>query len=548
MPVSKQFSLFLAGALALIAIAASGCGGGSSSSSSPSGGTIDTVETTPAAAGPTGQITWDLPYGEPISLDYTQAYNYSENTVLGNLCEALLKVTPDSKFVPALAKSFKRTAPTKWVYEIRDGVKFWNGDPLTADDVVASLNRHLDPAVASFYSQPFGAQIASIKKTGPMEVTVTTKVSSILLNEMMATGLGTVAEAKYMKQAGADYGTPKGGVMCTGPYELDSWRSGQDLTITKNPDYWGDEPLNDGVTFKFVQDSNTLTNALLSGDIQGTFEAPVSGLPQLEADPGVNVYYGQSTQTLGLFATANEPMSDPKLRQALSMVIDRQGIADTAFAGAAVPLKSMMILPINYSWGADQLKAAYDELPDTTVDVEAAKKLAAEAKVPDGPVTLGIQAGDTASLQVANAIIDAGKEIGLDIKAKQFPAGEFIGFFFDPTARKQIDMMLSTGYSDFPDPLEYFELVALPGSVQNFTNYDNPTVTKAITSARGNDDPAQRAEKIIAATKQWQEDLPIIPLLYLPQRLVMSSDLSGAPVTFPYQYHPWASPIGAASE
>ena len=352
-----------------------------------------------------------------------------------------------------------------------------------------------------------------------MEVTVTSKQPTIVLNEMMATGLGTIADPAYMKKEGAKYGTPSGGVMCTGPYTLQRWRSGEDITLKARSDYWDKaaQPRNKEVVFKFVTDSSTLTNALLSGEIDGTFEAPVSGVTQLRNNAKLTFALGNSTQTLNLLPTANPALRNVKLRQAISMSIDRAALAKSVFAGTAEPLKSTSILPIPYAW-VHALNAAYKDLPEPKLDLAAAKALVKEAGAPAKPIVLGLQAGDAASLQIANAVIDGGRKIGLKMRTKQFPAAQFIGLFFDPKARKAIDLMLTTGYSDLADPVEYFELVALKESVQNFTNYDDPQARKLILEARGETDVDKRVELVKQASKRTDAALNIIPLLFLPER------------------------------
>ena len=97
-------------------------------------------------------FSW-VSYAEPYSLDYAYAFDYADNQVLANVCESLLRLNPDYSLTPGLAESFAHPTPTTWVYSIRDGVTFHDGTPLTADDVVVSMSRHLDPAVgSSWYS------------------------------------------------------------------------------------------------------------------------------------------------------------------------------------------------------------------------------------------------------------------------------------------------------------------------------------------------------------------------------------------------------------
>ena len=162
------------------------------------------------------------------------------------------------------------------------------------------------------------------------------------------------------------------------------------------------------------------------------------------------------------------------------------------------------------------------------------------------PVTLAIQAGDPRSTQTATAIVDASKQIGLPMEIQQVQAQDFANFFFDPDARNEYDLMLADNFGDFADPLEFLAFAALPGSIQNFTEYDNPKVTDLYYAAQNTgEDEERRAELTIEAVKEFSKDWQIIPLLYTPERLFMGEDITGAPASFPYQYQPWAAKVGA---
>ena len=159
-------------------------------------------------------MTWDLPRGEPTTLDYAKAADYSPDMMISNMCDYLLRLTPDWKIKPGLAESWSNPNPTTWIYNIRSGVKFWDGHPLTAADVVYSLQRNLDPKVQPV-NGGFFAYVKAIKETGPLQVTVTFKQPDELFNKEMATIAGGITEKAYAEAKGTSFGTAKGGVMYT---------------------------------------------------------------------------------------------------------------------------------------------------------------------------------------------------------------------------------------------------------------------------------------------------------------------------------------------
>lgn len=539
--------------LAIVAALAAFAGCGSTSDSSTSAGQASfdegaLVTNTPAASGPIDQFTWDLPYGEPTSLDPAFAYNYSENTVLSNVCEALLRETPDRKLVPGLASKIANPSPDKWVYTIRKGVKYFDGNEMTAKDILFNLQRQIDPKVGSYYYTSFGNKIKSVAQTGPDEITVTTKQPNSLVNEMMATGLGTIVEPSSIKSQGKAFGTSSGTLGCTGPFELDRWTPGTSITLKRNPNYW-DPSLKakaDQVKFVFVTDQTALANSLVSGEIDGTYEAPVTAIDQLRNASDGKFYLGVSTQGISIYPFGNPATSNLKVRQALMAAIDRAGIAKTAYASTALPVKSLAS-PDASSFGQSVFKKYYDSLPEPGPDPAKAKKLVGEAgKTTE--IRTAIPSGDPALAQAATAIQDAAKSAGLTLKIDQLPPAQFVGLYFNgAAAKKSYDMMITTTYYDVPDLLQFYAITVLPGVLQNISEYSNPTVTDSVAKAVATPDGDKRAELTVDAAKPLDQQLPYLPLLRLNERLFMNNRIAGAPATFPYQYYPWAALVGAGS-
>ncbi|NKX50606.1 ABC transporter substrate-binding protein, partial [Arthrobacter deserti] len=167
----------------------------------------DLQTTTTEAAGPLESATWNLPFGEPASLDPVKAFNYPENTVVANLCEGLMVMQPDYTITPNLAESVENVDGRSWIYTLRSGVTFWDGSPMTAEDVAFSPNRHLDPDEGSYWaSDAVSGNIDSIEVTGENEVTVSLKKADVTFNSYMATPIGVVVSEKHRAAAGESYG------------------------------------------------------------------------------------------------------------------------------------------------------------------------------------------------------------------------------------------------------------------------------------------------------------------------------------------------------
>ena len=504
------------------------------------------VVDTPDPSGPIDKIVWALDY-EPSSLDWAYAYNYAENTVLSSVCENLLRLAPDYSIQPALAESFSHPSPTTWVYEIREGVTFHDGKPMTIDDVVWSLNRHLDADVGSYWGG-WMANVASITATGPMQVTVELTKPDVVFNQMMATPAGAVAEQAFVEAAGADYGTPDGGVMCTGPYKLESWSGGSSLTLAAYEGYWDAnlQPKAAVVEMPFITEESTLISAMLTGEIDGTFSVPPSGAAQLASSDAGTLYFGPSMQSFNVIVSSFDgALGDARIRRALTLALDREGIVAAAVDGNATVLKGV-VAPPSWGYSADVFQAGWDALPGIEQDLDAAKALVAEAGVPDEPIVLATL-GESEELGIiSTALQDAARQLGIELEISVLPVGTYATLFFDAEARVGIDMFLTGWYTDVPEPLNMYATIFTTDGASNYNGYSNEEYDRLISEALGTDDPDARAALVVQAQAIILEEAPWIPLYTPNVRVFQSKRVSGVPTTFVYLYYPWLAEIGAA--
>lgn len=532
------------GAVALIPV---GCGGSDDDSSGSGTDPADWVATTPAATGDLDSLVWALPYGEPTTLNWLQTASYSENTVLAPLCESLMRMTPELTYEPGLAESVDNPDPTTYVYNLRDGVTFTDGSALTAEDAAFSLNRNLDPDQGSFWT-PWYENVESIEATGPLTVTVKLSQPDVLFPQFMATAAGVVAKKAYVEEKGADYGTPKGGVMCTGPYALSDWKVGDSITIERNDTYWDTENAakTAKITFPFITNPSTLSAALSSGEADGSFEAPIT----LADNPGAgSVTLGNSTQLSQVYFTAKPgPVQDVRIREALSLALDRAAISQTIFKGTAAPTLSSFPPA---SWG--YAKGVFEEGVAALPDADAADTTAAAALVEEyGEVrelSVLVNADDAAATQLATYLQSQAESIGIPVKIVALPAAQQIAAAFDPERQKQYDMNIAnSSYIDIPDPLAWVYLTLTDGAPFNYIGYSDPEVNRLAEQARGTEDPEARAELLNQiSAKAFGVDYPYLTVAYFAERLYMGEGITGAPASLPgYIYYPWARDVGAA--
>ncbi|MCX6459464.1 MAG: ABC transporter substrate-binding protein [Actinobacteria bacterium] len=539
-PLAIAATLALTASLA--ACGGSGGGGGGSSSSSQSASGLTLTQVTRAAVGDIDAVAWNLPY-EPSTIDPSHSFNYSENTVIANMCESLLRQNPDFSTSPALAKSVDHPNPTTWIYHLQENVKFWDGKPMTSQDVAYSLNRGLDPDVGSYFGSYF-TNVKDIKATDASTVTVTMKAPDVLFNQAMSTAAGAVVQEAYTKSAGKDFGSPSKGVMCTGPFTFDSWKSGDSLVMSRNDAYW-DSPLKakaGKLTFRFISDETTAVNALQSGEIDGEFfYLPPAGLSSLKSSDAGTLYYGDSLIFWALLGSAETgPMADPKVRQAFSLAVDRPGMAKVVFQDAAEPAKALTN-PAYFTYGKPIFQAAYDALPSIKPDLEKAQQLLKEAGSPTQPITIAIQGSSAVHEQTGALLKAAGEALGLTVNIKSIPVEQYGAIYYDPKAREGIDAFLSTWYGNVPDPLDVYAAF-VKGGPNNFNNYD--AVSSQVEKARTIDNDDERATQVSQIMTTVTNDAPWVPLETLPVLAFLNKRVTGATVSSVYLYYPWAAALG----
>lgn len=537
---------------ALLTVGLAACGSGGSSKD-PSGSPAATFSpsklatTTPAGSKTVDSVTWGVPTGEPRSLDPVKAGTDSEYVILGNMCEHLLALNPDFSVGAGLATSAEWANPVTLVINLRKDVKFWDGKPMTPADVVYSLRRNMDPKTGSVNIGQY-AGVKSIAASGAHQVTVHMKFPDSQFRNSLATTSGTVIEKAYSSAHKKSFGTAAGGLMCTGPFEFKSWKSGKNIVATANPHYWNGDPKTHKLTFEFIADNSTLTSALLSGEIDGAYDVPLTSADSFEKSKTGSLHFGPSTATLSFGpASASGPASKPVVRRALDLAIDKSAFVQNVLKGYGTTVKTFNP-PLTFTGlpEADIYQKGYDALPARKQDLAKAKKLIAGAHLKTTDLVLAIPSGNEQLLQTATIVQAAAKKIGLTMQIKQMQAVDFAGLFYSEKARKGIDFVATMGYLNAPGPISNASFFAQPAprGLFNWSKYNNPKVTKLLTKAEQSIRPKEAARNFVAAQKIFAHDNLQVSLGLKYSNLYLSDKLSGATVSFAYIGSPWALHLG----
>jgi peptide/nickel transport system substrate-binding protein len=533
-----------------LAMLAAGCYRDNGAASTPAPGGAprhDLVTLTPAGAGEVDSVTWAL-YRGTTSIDPITAGDYPEITVTSLMCESLFRQSPDGSVEPGLATRLDFPDPKTAVLTLRDGVKFWDGSPMTAEDVAFSIERNRDPKGGGYWV-PVLDRVTSVEPTGPRQVTLRLKQPDYWLRDVLSYMPGMVVSKRYVQAKGKDYGTVKGGAMCTGSFKLGQWRTGDVLSVVRNDGYWNraESPLVRRIDFKGIPDEATLTAALLTGEVDGAYlELPLSTMEQIRASGTVKVYHGPSYLIDALIVAdmGRGPLADPRVRRALSLAIDRESYIATLYKGSAQPARA---LGTPGTWGAERqvFQAAWDALPAPRVDLDSARKLVQEAGASGKTVRFGMSNELNKLATEANLVKSAAEKIGLKAELKAVSTDAYSGFFLDPKARADVDGFFTTNYPNWADPGALYATLSVPGGPQDYGRYRNPEAASLLQRARGSAGARQRAEATVAAQAIVTKDLPWIPIAAPDTVLVLNAKLTGATVSSQHLFAPWASKLGA---
>ncbi|MDH6109338.1 peptide/nickel transport system substrate-binding protein [Kitasatospora sp. MAP12-15] len=539
--VRSSRRLALAGAALAAFTLVAACSGPPSSGAGSDAASYQLSANTPAAKGQLASFSWAL-YAEPLTLDYLNAFDYPSNTILSNVCESLMRWTPQLTEQPGLAEKATNPDPTTWVYDLRPGVHFHDGSVMTADDAVYSLQRQMDPNNAAAWATVF-QNVDSISKTGPLQVTVKLKSPDSQFPQYMATAAGVVASEAAIKAAGKDWGS--GTVDCTGPYKLGSWNKGQSLELDRFDGYWGTKAKSQKVVFQFLKDPSARTNAMLSGEVDGGYLIPTESYDRLRRSGVGTLYFGESLSTVNLNITnLKGPLGDVRVRRALSMALDRPGFVKTGLAGVGTVTGA---LTDKAAWAAApaQTQQAAFGLPSATQDLAQAKALIQQAGATGKTLTVATSSiGQDVSL-LATAVQAAGTQIGLNIQLKTIAPDAFSALFTDPTARQGIDLFPETYYLSITDPMDLLTNFST-GAGQNYASYSDPGYDSLVQQIQATYDPAKRLALEAQLQQKAADQVLWIPVAEWPTSVFLNKRITGAPTTICYLYYPWAADVGAA--
>ena len=401
--MKKRLTAFLLLA-ALLCAALTGCGGGSTEQTP-----AEKDPSTPDAAPVANEITVGIAQDLDDSLDPHKTVKAGTREVMFNVFEGLVKPTPDGDLTPAVAESYTVSKDRlTYTFTLREGVKFHNGDTVTAEDVVYSINRCAAATETGIVQVEAFSVIQSIEAVDERTVTITIAEPS---NEFLSYLTVAVLPADYDQQDTAPIGT--------GPFKFVSRAAQDSVVLEKFNEYWGTPANLDKVTLKIIENADSLMMSLQSGAIDLCSHLTSTQVAQLGDD--FNVAEGTMNLVQAMYLNnAEKPFDDVRVRQALCYAVDKQAIIDIAFDGYGSPIGSSMY-PAFGKYFDDSLTNYY------TKDVEKAKSLLAEAGYPDGfEMTITVPSNYQPHIDTAQVLVEQLKEINVTAKIELVEWGTWL--------------------------------------------------------------------------------------------------------------------------
>jgi peptide/nickel transport system substrate-binding protein len=335
--------------------------------------------------------------------------------------------------------------------------------------------------------------------------------------------------------------------MCSGPFKVGSWKAGSTLNVVRNDSYWdaARKARVAEIDFRGVSDDASMTSGLLTGGIDGSYPQGLSTIDQLRAAKDkVTVSSGPSFASDAIvISSLKGALGDVRVRQALSLAIDRKAYIQNVYHGDA-QMPRTLANPGTWGYGREVFQADWDKRADPVQNLAKAKQLMQQAGAAGKTITLGMTTEVQQLNTAANAVRSAGQAIGLKVRFKAVSAQNFINFFTDPKAREGIDGFPTVNYPDYADPAAFYNTIVMPDGSQNYDAFDDPQITKAMNDARSTADPAQRAKLVAQAGDRIMDQLPWIPMAAINTVLITSGKLTGAPASFAFMGGPWANLLG----
>lgn len=475
---------------------------------------------------------------EPDSLDPQKARSNEGQQILRDLYECLTSIDKDGGVVPGVATRWEVTPNgLGYIFHLRPEAKWSNGDPVVADDFIAGMRRLVDPATASQYAQIIdvilnaGDIIAGrrppsslgISKQNDHTIVIDLNAPTPYLPSLLAHPSTCPVHRPTLASAGPAFSKP-GTMVSNGAFVLKDWVQGSHIEVERNKRYWNDGATQlDGVRYLHIGDENAELTRYRAGQLHVTAVVPRSQLDWIKANIGAELHISPQLSTYFYgFNLDREPFkSQPGLRQALSMVIDRDRLAEAVLRAGELPAYGW-VPPGMHDYASQSFN--YRTLPIAQRITEARALYAKAGYSATRPLTFELRynTGEINN-KLAVAIASMWKEaLGVDAK---LVAVEFKALLQDVDQRK-VDVFRSSWIGDYNDAYTFAQYLKSDFGI-NLPHYRSAEYDTLLEKAAAQTDEVQRRALLEHAERVMLVDHPIIPIYFYVNKHLVKPAVQG---------------------
>lgn len=472
-------------------------------------------------------------YSDIAALDPARMYDGATMEVLQQVTEGILAQQMDGSMEPFLAEKWEAVDETTYVYTMRQDITFSNGDPVTMEDVMFSLERHRDPAVASYMAWMFD-NVESITQTGDWEFTVKLAQPDATWQYVLGTAAGAVIQKKACLAAGDTFGSSVEGLVGTGPYTVDSWTVGSELRLSFNPNYWDEnykDPDVKHLVFTVITEDTTRISALVSGQTDIDLFVPGDLMEQIEGAEKAYMKVKKTANTLFLGLNCSRaPFDDVNVRRAITCAIPKADIHNNIIKSAGEQASSMPMSSYLYTFEKEAWENYAAGARDYAYDLEQARAYLAQSAYPEGFTTTLITDETGVNNAIALVIQQSLGQIGITVNIERMSYDEIIchefGEYVDENGNHTYDMGIFEWEADWPDPsgniMGIFHSSYIGEGGSNVPDYSNPQVDELLNQQSSILDEGQRTRLLQQALDIIMDECPIVPISYTYLKIGMN--------------------------
>ncbi|GHO67302.1 ABC transporter substrate-binding protein [Ktedonobacter sp. SOSP1-52] len=551
-PGKKHAGKFLPAILVLLAMLIVACGGSSGNSTATSNKLSDDKQI---------YVSPDSGLSDVATLDPALSTDSASISALDMMFVGLVQLDDNLKVYGELAQTWNTSSDgLTWTFTLRQGLKFSDGNPITADDVIFSIDRALKPELKSTVAPAYLALVKDSDKRfagkvptlindslfapDPSTVKIVTTQKAQYFLDALTYSTSYVVEKSFVEKYGdTDFLKHLGEGGCSGPFILDKHVSGQQVSFTPNKNYWGPKPQLKKVVFPFYKDPQTTYKAYQSNQVD-TAGVPTANLDQARALP--NKQFRQAPELAIDYYALNflvKPFNNIKIRQAFALAIDKDTISQNIYKGSRLPTNH--IVPQGMPGYNPNLKGP-GGVTSTKGDKNLAKQLFQQgmqeehyttANFPQVTLTVATGGSQTAKNEFQFVQQQWKDTLGVNVTINDEDFNKLLDDTSAATGNaKGIQMWAIAWIADYPDPQDWTTLLFGKGSSYNETNFGQNQSKNAsteqqiqdlMTTADANQNSSERISQYNQIEQQLVDDAAWIPRLQRQSSYVLKPCVKG---------------------